>query len=503
MMAMSFSLNYKSKTSSRAFVSLFFAFLIIVTVALKELIEFNDVAYCFFFYGIYAALVYSIIFVLTIKVGKKATLFHVFLPLTLVFYFGGQLLVLFGYYEELASNYFSVVDNRIPLESKIEAMTFALVCILLISIAYTIFVGEQTPKNGKLGLKGGSSQSENLYRLGLLLLILTAIPTFISLARSVFLSVSYGHLGYREEKAKETGIWFMFSYLAGWFKPGCYMIAISKKNDKRRFIGYVGLGLYSILYLMSGSRYQVIEILFCILAIHIIWNRKKIRFGTVIIWAVALFAFGVLFKVIGYARKESTGFDIFDAKMLEQVLKENIIYEFLSTTSTTFTTISNIIYRCPNEVPFNNGGGYLGAFFYVLPSFLRPEWMSSLNVDVEKVFSPLYYNWTTSGYGSSFLAEMYYNLGYFSYFGCFAFGIFLTAVINKINVSAKNNDSFAFFACVFLLSELVWGIRSDLFLVPRHMFLYVFVPAIVMKLFYKTGGQPSYYSKSSFVLRNE
>lgn len=490
------TLNCRIKTESRLVVSFIFAILIFVTIALKTIIQFDDVRACFTFYGIYAFFVYLLIIVLTVKANKKATLFHVFLPLTFVFYFGGQLLVSIGYYEELSTRIFSVIDDRVPLESKIEAMSFILVCILLISIGYVLVINKQN-KHKKLSIISNLDQSNNLYRLGLILLFITVVPTLISLMRNVFMSVSYGHLGYREEKAEETGIWFLFSYLAGWFKPACYMIAIAKKNDKKRFIGYFCLIVYSILYLMSGSRYQVIEIVFCVLAIRFIWNHRKINVKTTIKWLLALFLFGVLLKVIGYAREQSTGLNIFDAKMFQQVFKENIIYQVLSTTSTTFTTISNIIYRCPSEIPFNNCQGYLGAFFYTLPSFLRPNWMASLNVDVEKVFSPLYYNWTTSGYGSSFLAEMYFNLGYFSYIGCFVFGLFLGLIINKTNESARRNNSFAFFACVFLLSELIWGIRSDLFLIPRHMVLYVLIPAIVLKLFFKQRTGIYYCSKQN------
>lgn len=491
-------LFHKTRTKTRIVVSFVFAAIILVTILLKSLLKFNDVRSCFTFYGIYAFIVYFLITILTIKVTKKATLFHIFLPLTFVFYFGGQLLVSLGYYEELSARIYSVVDDRVPLESKIEAMSFILICVLLISIGYALLVNKQS-KNTRRGLISDLAQSNNLYRLGLLLLVITIIPTLISLTKNVFMSVSYGHLGYREEKAEETGIWFLFSYLAGWFKPACYMIVVSKKNDKKRFIGYACLIAYSILYLMSGSRYQVIEIAFCILAIRFVWNRRRINLKTVLKWLVGLFIFGILLKVIGYARQESTGLNIFDARMLKEVFKENIVYQLLSTTSTTFTTISNIIYRCPSEIPFNNCQGYLGAAFYTLPSFLRPNWMSSLNVDVEKVFSPLYYNLTTSGYGSSFLAEMYFNLGYFSYAGCFVFGLVLAAIINKTYASAQNNNSFTFFACIFLLSELVWGIRSDLFLVPRHMVLYVLIPAIVLKLFYKQRMGIQIYSKQNQV----
>lgn len=463
------------------FGALILAGLIILTIIIEKTIAFENIVSCYTFYTYYAIIIYTVIFALTYLRSRRLTLFHAFLLLTFAFYFGGQFLVAFGYYEKLTERIFSVVDDRIPLNFKIQAMSFTLICLLFISIGF-IFVIKKKAQNTKKTSKTNERLLESLYITGIVMLVVTIIPTILSLARSVYLSLTLGHLEYRGEKVEETGVWFIFSYISGWFRPSCYMILISKKNSPKRFIGYAGLAIYSILYLMTGSRYQIIEIAFCALSIIIIWKSKRITIKTLLLTLLSVFALSVILKAVGIARADSTGINMFSSEAIKDVFEENLVYQMFYTTSTTFTTISNAIYQCPKEVAFNNGAGYLGSLFYMLPSFLRPSWMSELNIDVEKVFSPLYYNWTTSGYGSSFLAEMYYNLGYYSFLACVPFGMFLAYINNKIQIAKTKGAPLMFFSYLYVYSELIWGIRSDLFLIPRHILLYVALPAILYTL---------------------
>ncbi|MCQ2799765.1 MAG: O-antigen polysaccharide polymerase Wzy family protein [Bacilli bacterium] len=451
--------------------------------------------YAIFFYisvAVFAFIVFS-----ARAVNGRFTVYHMLIVGCFLFYFGGQALVAFGYFDKLSEDrVFSIVDGRIPLEACITSMILILSILLMINAGYCLF-SKTIPFSSNKQQKSNTA----LLRCGLVIFWITLIPTMMSLSRSAFLNFTLGHLGYRSEKIEETGIWFVCSYLMGWFRPACYMVLIASKGKKKAsMVGYTGILLYCILYLLSGSRYQLIEVAFCIFSIRYLWGNKKLKKQTILKLIAILFAFGVALKAIGYFRNDASSTSFSEA--LVEVFSDNIFYQLLSTTSTTFTTISNVVFRCPQDIPFNFGKGYLGSLLFVLPSFARPADMTMLNIDVETIFSPLYYNWTVSGYGSSFVAEMFFNFGYYSLAVSFILGVFIAVISERFYKASSNSDHFSFFFYMYLFSELLWAIRSDTYLIPRHVLLYCLLPYIFYLLFKNAMNKDKsiYYST---VLREE
>lgn len=474
----------KSRTNT-SIMTIYAAMLSMITILMTNVlssIRSDDIVFIYTIYTFVSIFVYFGMFYTSKKCSGEWNSYHIFLFLTFAFYFGGQFLVTFGYFDKLAERMFSVVDNRVPIYAKIEAMNFVLMIMSLINFGYILQTSKCLLVNDFTCKRIPDSL---IFQVSFVLFVITIIPTFLSLGRSVILSKTLGHLGYRSEKAAETGIWFLFSYLSGWYRPSCFMMMLSAETKIRKRIPFIGLFIYSVLYLMTGSRYQIIEIAYCLFAIEFIWTQKKIdRKQTFKFLILALFLFTLL-KAVGFSRTDTTGVGIFSIEAIKMVFRENIIYELFYTTSTTFTTISNAIMRCPSEVAFNHCKGYIGALLYVLPSFLRPSDMLFFNTDVEQVFSHLYYNWNLSGYGSSFIAEMYYNLGKFSYVLSPIFGFLLAKIVFGLKKTSEMNNSFGFYFLMLLFSEIIWGVRSDLFLIPRHIFLYVFIPWVILKLLSK------------------
>lgn len=479
-------MNNRLKTSV---MTVYAAFIVIIAIFISIVLDMsnNDIIEVYTVYTIFALFIYISMFYTSKKSAGEWNSYHIFLAMTFAFYFGGQFLVAFGYYDQLATRMFSVVDNRVTLSAKIEAMNYILIVISLINFGYIWATSKSTIHSLRNDLRENDNKISLslMYQIATVLFVITVVPTFLSLGKSVVLSQTLGHLGYRSEKAAETGIWFLFSYISGWFRPACFMMLLSATNRRKKIVPLIGVLAYSALYLMTGSRYQIIEIAYCLFAIEFVWSRRILNRKQIVKFLIAALILFTILKAVGFARADTAGAGIFSLETLQQVFKENIIYEMFYTTSTTFTTISNAIMRCPSEIPFNFGKGYIGALTYILPSALRPADMTIFNVDVEQVFSHLYYNWDLSGYGSSFLAEMYYNLGKLSYMVCPLLGYFMGKIVSKLKIYANGKNAYGFFCLMLLFSELVWGVRSDLFLIPRHMFLYVFLPWVVLKILAK------------------
>lgn len=413
------------------------------------------------------------------KVENKINLYRIFILLTIPFYFGGQILILSGYATELGAERYSLIDGRLSLESSIRAMQFIISSLLCVHIGYL----SSDPTHDKGIRTNKVSINENVMKgidlVASLLIIVTIGPSIARLVYDIATSRTLGHLAAFNMRSEEDylGIWFIFTYIQGWFLPACYMKLIAGKT---RLPVYILLGVYCVLYLMSGSRFQILLILFCVFLIEIYWNERRINKRSII----KLLLFGwlmlVILRSVSYTR-DTTGSGL-SWDSIKDVIGGGVLYEGLFETSTTFTSIVSIIERCPSYLPFNCGKSVVGSLIYVLPSFLRPSWFGKIVLHISAVLSPLYYGFKGAGYGSAFLAEAYFNYGYFSYIVLILFGIILGWLIRKIVHSASEKDAYSFIVSMYIMSELVWGIRADLYLVPRHVVYYVLIPLIIAKL---------------------
>jgi oligosaccharide repeat unit polymerase len=380
--------------------------------------------------------------------------------------------------------YFSIVDGRIPNEFQFQAMKYILLSLLFLHIGYVLVLSINNRENRTIRINNVNNTTKilALRKVALVIFFVTLIPMLLRMGHSISLASSYGHLVYRSLKANEEylGGWFYISYITGWFIPACYMLLITATTNKQKNIGLVIIGIYCVLYLFTGSRYQLIEIVTSVLLIQIYWHKIELTSRTVFKYLIFSILILIVLKGVGYTRDLSTGTQLLTIDNVKTIFKSGLIYEVLSTTSTTFTTISNAIYHCPTTINYNCGLNLLGSIAYIFPRFLRPSWINMINV--ESVFSPLYYGWTISGYGSSFLAEAYYNYGYFSYIVMIVYGLVLAKICNMIRNSSQKMDPYRIYISIYLCSEIIWAIRSDLYLIPRHMVLYVIIPISFARL---------------------
>ena len=414
------------------------------------------------------------------RINGKINLYRVFVFLTIPFYFGGQILILLGYSKRLGLERYSIIDGRISTMISVDAMQYILIALLCMHIGYLI-----NQPNKEVSYKSSHIESNERLIKGIdfvstVLLIVTFVPTIARLIYDVISARTFGHLAAFNMRNEESylGIWFLFTYIQGWFLPACYMKLIAGKNRK---IVYALLAIYCVLYLLSGSRFQILLIIFTVFMIETYWNERRIQGRKLLKYGLLLWLLVVVLRSVSYTR-DLTGSGL-SLQSVFNVLGGDVIYETLYETSTTFTSVANTIKYCPSYISYNYGKSILGSIIYVLPAFLRPSIINDIVLHISAELSPLYYGFTGAGYGSAFVTEAYFNFGYYAYVVLIVFGGLVGALIKRIIHCAGKKDAFNFIVSMYIMSELAWGIRADLYLVPRHVVYYVIIPLVIARVF--------------------
>ena len=160
--------------------------------------------------------------------------------------------------------------------------------------------------------------------------------------------------------------------------------------------------------------------------------------------------------------------------------ENNFIVETLRELGNT-QIINTLVYKeCPKVIDYAYGTSYLKMFFSVVPNLWGGVHPSS--IDVDSVFSPLYSK--TTGLGSSFVAEAYWNFGFLSIIFCFLLGKIFTHIdigLNEVcRLDAKDNKikAYIYFYLCFLL---IFWVRSSCNGFGRSV-LFAAVPIIMNKI---------------------
>lgn len=457
-----------------------FCFLLVSISVLSIDIK-GSMVFQYSYYAVLAIVTYSwIVFSNKLYINNKINLFLIYTLLTLPFYFGGQVLVLLGFESRLASELYSLVDGRVPMSCNVEAMKYIIISLQVLNLGYQ-FILKEYKKDTLLKEK---ITRETLNRISNVVIILTIFPTIARLGYDIVNARVYGHLAAFNARSEEEylGIWYVLSYLKGWFLPACYMKLISCK-EKSRIIVKALLLMYCVLYLLSGSRYEIVQVIFTIFIIEFyVNNSHKMKINKLLKAALLTLFCIIILRSVSYTR-DATGSGL-SLESIINVLGGGVLYESLFETSTTFTSLSNLLLYCPTTLSYNYGQSYLGGMLYTLPAFLRPEYMNNITLHISSVLSPYYYGFIGAGYGSSFLTEAYFNFGYCSYILIFGFGILLRKITDKISFSEKES-CVGIVIAVCLMSELLWIIRSDTYLVLRHLVYYTILPIYIGNYFIK------------------
>lgn len=405
---------------------------------------------------------------------RKINIYFSLILLTIPFYLGDQISIIFGYEERMFASDHSILDGIIPNKAIFIAMFFLIECLLFLHIGY--LVGYTSPQKKVLISHADINYSE-ISRMNLIgwgIYFLTFIPMIVIRAYDIYMSRSMGHLAYRLSN-KVNGVLYCFDYIADWFIPACLIILISAVHKRDKNIATLSIIGYWILYLLSGNRMEIIGSFFAVAGIYLYWYKIKVSKITLVKF-IAIAIIGILiFQIVGAARDVSDGSGIFSLETFNIVMKKGFLYGIFETTGNTFTSIANTIRCVPDFVDYNYGKSVIGSVLYIFPRVFREPYISDIICHISAVLSPYYYGWTISGYGSSFITEAYFNWGYFAIIAVMIYGWIVGKVMSTIE-QAAHNTPFLFYFCIYMLLEMALAIRNDLYFIPRHLFLYVLIP---------------------------
>ena len=428
---------------------------------------------------------YYCIFQVLWKTYQSINFIFIFILLSFPFAYGQHVVALFDSNYFFRFQTFHILDGRLQDSSIINATYFIIVFLILLTVGYILsntYYKKQIIVN-ESGLMAGNSI---VIFISLIFLLISIYPAFKEVIAQYNLSRQFSYLVRRQLESQENyyellGVGTIELYLGKWFLPSIYMLLITFHEIKMRILPYSILLVYSAIYMLTGSRFTLLKIILVVFLIEYIWH-KSITIRQIKYLPIVLIPIIVSFSIISSLRGDSgvTLDDFFTNASL--YINGSPLSATLWETGITFTSVSNVFDKVPSVVPFFVGKSYLGAILVCLPAFLRFGFTDNNVFTISSTFSPLYYGTKGFGYGSSIYAEQFYNFGYFALIVAIFLGIIIGKLEKKMFLYQKQRNLSQFLLIIFILGELIYSVRNDLYAIPRTVLISVGIPLMVIWL---------------------
>ncbi|HBL05437.1 MAG TPA: hypothetical protein DDZ33_00515, partial [Clostridium sp.] len=162
------------------------------------------------------------------------------------------------------------------------------------------------------------------------------------------------------------------------------------------------------------------------------------------------------------------------------------IYDILAEFGTTLLVPTTLIEYVPDVIPYYKGKTIINCLMNLIPNFFWNINPGLRDGTLESVVSPFISRQSVGGLGSSFLAEIYYNFGYWSYFIIPLYGV----VIGKLSNSLRNkftqaNDKLKLYSSIYLFNIVIWYIRGEVMTSGKRIVYFVVVPVLLVRMIQK------------------
>ena len=427
-----------------------------LTIKIGITLLFVTVAYVFMIYN-------------CLRMKGATNVLFIILCLSTMFYYGQHIVAVFDSNYLLSAQTYSILDGKLPDNCIINASYLIIACLLLLTGS---FLARRDAGDMLVFEENALSQAslerklKALKVIAVVFLLVSIYPTIKYLSAQYALSQTYGYLGRRNLEVESDyfqilGVSYFEVSLSQFFLPALYALMMSVKSKTGRIITYALMIIYLVMYYMTGSRYNLLKMLVTVFLIRVIWikplNKKEIK---KYIWIGVVFI--VLFSV-GSILRNSVNVTFNLDQIVDELSPSGTLWE----SGITFTTVSNLMDKCPSVVPFFYGKSWIGSILQCLPNALRFGFFDENTLQTSSTFSHLYYNTSVFGYGSSFIAEGYYNFGVFIFPVMLLFGVFLRWINDRLKLAKLTSSPFLFLILVYVCGELAYGVRNDLSSVLR------------------------------------
>ncbi len=355
------------------------------------------------------------------------------------------------------------------------SMRFHLLCIAALNVGTCIGVSKKSlcVTNGEL-VESYSNQSSSVTKMEkyiwwiLIALLLGTLYSAYDMAR-IRSSMSYHDYMYEGFNDVETKFYFQYFF--------CFLSTRSVLRKQHVVFIYICWAFFVYLYMSLGLRAQAIPYISMFIITLPITHSNLFKRKLVPLWAIGAFLFIILMGFISATRyEEKVDFSTIDKS---QGLAASF-YWSMSDMGSPGKTLGNTMKMCDTKV-----ARHQSILYSVLT--VIPHRVLKLPIQGDQaVTSPGAYlagQAGETGYGFSYLAEAYYNFGWFGWLFTLIYGIIITRMENSAYKSISRGYSFFKITFLLWLSKQVFFARGDFCLGEAYIQYMVFT-AIIFKLLY-------------------
>lgn len=429
------------------------------------------------------AILGTLVFLLSLRmiksVRRRFDYYSILVFLTYIFMFGQHVLFLLG----LNPLGMILLTNRVSKQALFDTGFLVLSSELIMNIGYLMHTDNSYYKGSGatsdlIDWDLAERQRKALYRTGVIFFVISIIPTIITLAENIYLTFTVGY-GERmlNTAYRRSGITNIASILSEFMSPALFAVYIGRNKGQKWPV--IAIVVYLGLYTLSGSRIRMMILLSGILYIQSVFF-EKISLRTVLKYCVLGLIVVALFSIISVARQSIGGNSDFGssiASSFESVMDNNPIISAVSEAGYTFEATATVVDNCPSKVAYNHGLSYISGLAYILPNGITNNYYNMVK-STDEVFKG-FINAYGSGIGSSFVAEAYWNFGYFSLIVMFLFGWLIGKLCTKLDKAIYCHDYINIFVCTYVFSCISFYVRSDTRTFFRN-FVWFCVPLILV-----------------------
>lgn len=424
----------------------------------------------------------------TYNVKKKVGFFFIFLILSIIFYYGQFLLICFGQAAKLRDEYVSLLCGRLTDSVVIRTLFAQIKCLVAVHIGFLFVIREDIFDNEIISdietTSGDIIIPYGFHIVAVCLFLVSSIMVFIML----FYNMTLG--AYMTVRGEESSIYtfrsgnpmFYVSYISQWFLPSYYMLLLYNAINKRRKVYnflLLFICIYSVVYLLTGARFQLLKIALAVFLIHyyfverITWKQLK--------WIILIVIVGMLLlSSMSQARQEQLSLgSLFSGINLSSI--GDLIYNIFLEPANASVSLASTMQYCPSQVPHLYFESFVKVIGNILPSFINPFYKLGTTT-TSSIFSPLFYRFSGTGYGSSFITEAYYYWGNFMYIVMLIYGLIIGKIEKSFSNLISNKNIFVIFMSIYMLSEMIYCVRNDVFSLGRYFVYYVILPWLLISI---------------------
>ena len=233
-------------------------------------------------------------------------------------------------------------------------------------------------------------------------------------------------------------------------------------RSKRRLFTSIFF-LYIIVVFMLGRRG---ENSIYLLGYILIWHnlvkplKGKKLFRIIMFGVLMVFILSIISQTRSYLNTGNFGEIIINSILNTNLI--GIIRDVFAEFGMTLLVPATIIDKVPEVIPFYHGKTFINFFLILIPNIFWEINPGLVDGTLESLVSPFIRSGTVGGIGGSFLAEIYYNFGYFSYLFLPIYGIILARLSRLLDFRTCNTNKLKFYLSIYMFTNVIWIIRSEI-----------------------------------------